>query len=157
MNIQRLEDTPQILRLLTVLMLVLPIVGCTTDCGKIRAGREKYHDVCIAVKFQQHIERSGVTDTRNEPKEFGTGLDDAGERIELVGDRLDKLESNRRYNLRGDFVEVDQKTRFRVLESSDLDSSTIITLILLGFAGFCSLAYFWAGRVVSGQPRKPLK
>ena len=154
MNIQRLEDTSHILRLFTVLMLVLPIVGCTTACGTIRDGSVKYHDVCIAVKFQQHIERSGVSDTRNEPKEFGTGVDESGERIELVGDRLDKLESNRRYNLRGDFVEVDQKTRFRVLESSDLDSSGKVTLLLLGFVGFCSLAYFWAGRVVSGKPRK---
>jgi hypothetical protein len=69
----------------------------------------------------------------------------------LVGDRLDKLESNRSYNLDGDFIEVDQKTRFRVHSSSDLDSSRTLTFGFIFIGTLCFLIYVWAGRVVSVQ------
>ena len=154
MNIRRLADNLLMLKLLVVLPLLIQTIGCTIPCGSIRDGRDKYHNACIAVKFQQHVERSGVSENRNEAKEFGIGVDQANETIELVGDRLDRLESNRSYNLDGDFIEVDQKTRFRVHSSSDLDASRTFMFSFLFIGALCFLIYVWAGRVVSAQRRK---
>jgi hypothetical protein len=115
----------------------------------------KYHDVCVAVDFREHVERTGSS--KSTVEDFGLGYDLAGEQVDLVGDRVRHLKPHNLYNLRGDFVEVDAKTRLRVFGETDVNSSNLQLVIILAIclAGF--VAYRWSLTVGSRTAKKSKK
>lgn len=139
----------------TTIIFVIGFVlstGCTKTCGSVREGMREYHDVCVAVNFREHVERTGSSESSSE--DYGLGYDLSGEQVDLIGARVGQLKPHRLYNLRGDFVEVDEKKRLRVFSETDVDSSNqqVVFVLAVGIAGL--LVYRWALSSSSRPPKK---
>ena len=129
--------------------------GCTKPCGSVRDGMSKYHDVCVAVDFREHVERT--ENSKSKVEDFGLGYDLAGDQVDLVGDRVRKLKPHNLYNLRGDFVEVDAKTRLRVYGETDVNSANLQLVVILAGCLVAFFLYRWSLTVSSRTSKKTKK
>jgi hypothetical protein len=150
--------TKRLTTFLCLFVIGLSFPACSKQCGSLADARIKYHDACVAVTFREHVEISGNRVVNRNTLDYGTGTDQFGESVDLIGDQLRKLEPNKLYNLRGDFVEVDSETRFKVFEVVDLtllnqNLTLFIVIVFVGF-GLYRWAFVISTRKVMGKPDK---